>query len=128
MADHEKIGLLAQRAATALAEGDRDRAVASCAQIASIFDVHAVKEEAGLFAEARAEGLAGDVLGRLEEDHGSLEVDLALLAGGDTTHLGRILADLVDHAEREDSDLFPAVLQLLSNEAWARIKKVHQDR
>ena len=106
---------------------DRDEAVATCGEIAALFDRHAGKEEAGVFAELSAEGLAADVVRSLEEDHRRIELGLALLAAGDTTSLGRVLADLVDHAEREDSDLFPAALQLLPNDAWDRIRKVHQE-
>ena len=128
MAEHETVGLLARRATTALAAGDRSTAVGTCGEIAALFDAHGSKEEAGLFAELVAEGLATDVVRGLEADHRRIEIGLALLAAGDTSHLGHVLADLVDHAEREDSDLFPAALQLLPNDAWARVKKVHQDR
>lgn len=127
MAEHEQVGVLAQRATTALAAGDRDQAVTCCAEIAALFDRHGAKEEAGLFAEWRAGGLAPEAVQGLEADHRRIEVGLALLAAGDTTHLGHVLADLVDHAEKEDSDLFPAALQLLPNDAWRRISKVHQD-
>ena len=128
MAEHETVGVLVRRATAALAAGDQEAAVQTCADIAVLFDAHADKEEAGLLGELGAEGLATDVVTGLEEDHRRIEVGLALLAAGDTSHLGRVLADLVDHAEREDSDLFPAALQLLPDDAWTRIRKVHQDR
>ena len=128
MAEHETVGLLARRATIARAAGDQRTAVDTFAEIAALFDRHGGKEEAGLFAELRAEDLAVDVVQGLEADHRRIEVGLALLAAGDTSHLGQVLADLIDHAEREDSDLFPAALQLLPDDAWARISKVHRDR
>jgi hypothetical protein len=128
MAEHETVGLMARRASTALATGDRRTTLDTCAEIAALFDAHGGKEEAGLFAELRAEGLAVDVVRGLEADHRRIEVGLALLAAGDTSHLGQVLAELLDHAEREDSDLFPAALQLLPNDAWSRISTLHQDR
>lgn len=128
MAEHETVGLLARRATSALAGGEQATAVDTCAEIAALFDAHGSKEEAGLFAELRAEGLATEVVRGLEADHRRIEVGLAVLAAGDTSHLGGVLADLLDHAEREDSDLFPAALQLLPDDAWDRVKKVHRDR
>jgi hypothetical protein len=56
-----------------------------------------------------------------------LVVDLATLAAGDLSAIGRTLAALLDHAEREDTDLFPAALLLLPDDAWLRINKTHQE-
>lgn len=121
MDDHERIGLLCREAQSAVDDGDRDRGVSLCREIARLFDVHAGKEQEGLFRELRAERLADDVVDRLEGDHRALVVALALLAAGDLTDMDEVLAALIDHAEREDSDLFPAALQLVPNEAWSRI-------
>jgi len=125
MADHEGIALLARAANTALAGGDVVGAVSACREIAAIFDHHGAKEEAGLFAEWQAERLDADVTARLEADHRRLELGLAQMAAGDTSHLDQVLADLLEHAGREDTDLFPAALALLPNDAWSRIRKVH---
>lgn len=125
MQDHERIGTLVIQANAALADGDPDRAAALCGRIARLFEAHGAKEEDGLFSELRGEGLAVDSVARLESEHRELEIGLALLAAGDLRALGRVLAQLVDHAGREDTDLFPAALMLLSNEAWVRVNKVH---
>lgn len=123
MAEHERIGLLCREARAAVDQGDGDRGVSLCREIAGLFDVHAGKEQDGLFRELRDEELAGDVVARLENDHRALVVGLAVLAAGDLTDMDRVLALLVDHAEREDSDLFPAALQLVPNKAWSRISR-----
>lgn len=125
MADHEEVALLARTAESALAGGDERDAVAVSSLVAGLFALHGAKEEAGLFAEMRAEDLAVDVIARLEEEHRRIRAALAVLARGDTTGLGRVLAELVDHAGREDTDLFPAALALLPNDCWPRIAKVH---
>lgn len=126
MADHERMATLAQQANAALDQGDAGRATELCALIAGLFDVHGAKEEDGLFAELRGEELAVESVARLEAEHRELEVGLAILAAGDLSALGRVLGRLVDHAGREDTDLFPAALMLLSNEAWLRVNKVHR--
>jgi hypothetical protein len=118
MSEHETIARGARQAANALAGGDSAAAVSACREVAVFFHAHGAKEEAGLFAEWRAEGLNPDAIDRLEDDHRRLEAGLALLAGGDTDSLGRVFGDLLEHAGREDSDLFPAALQLLANDAW----------
>ena len=123
VADHEQIGLLARRAEAALHAGDSAEATALCGEIAALFDAHGAKEEEGLFSELRAEGEAQAAVSRLEAEHRYLEVGLAQLAAGDLTSLGRVLAFLVDHADREDTDVFPAALLLLPNDAWSRIHK-----
>jgi len=124
MEDHDRIGALVVQANTALDSNDFEGAARVSAQIARLFERHGAKEEDGLFAELRAEGVAVDSVAELESEHRALQVDLAVLAAGDVTALGRVLTQLLDHAGREDTDLFPAALTLLSNEAWVRINKI----
>lgn len=126
MADHEQMALRARQAIAALERGDVSGAVSACGEIAAAFDGHGAKEEAGLFAEWRTKALDASAIDHLEDDHRRLGIGLALLAAGDITHLGQVLAELVGHAGREDTDLFPAALGLLPNDAWARIHKVHE--
>lgn len=128
MADHQRISALANQAVAALSRGDRAEAASTCAEVAALFGAHSEKEERGLFAELQAEPLAVDAISRLEADHRRLQVELSMLATGETSSMETILADLLDHAEREDSDLFPAALQLLGDDAWDRIAKVHRER
>jgi hypothetical protein len=40
---------------------------------------------------------------------------------GDPERLRRILADLAEHAEVEDSDLFPFAVQRLPDDRWAEL-------
>lgn len=127
MSEHEEIAGLARQAAGAAANGDSQGATALCGQIARLFDAHGRREEEGLFAELRSEQLALDGLDRLEVDHRRLRERLGLLAGGDLADLGPVLADLLDHAGREDSDLFPYALVLLSNSAWVRISRIQRE-
>lgn len=122
MSEHASIAYLAQQAVCALAAGEVTSAVLRCGEIARLFAAHGAKEEAGLFAEWRAAGLDADAIERLESDHRGLRSGLAALAAGDTGRLRQVLDNLLEHANREDSDLFPAALQLLPDHAWARVQ------
>ncbi|MHB1446311.1 MAG: hemerythrin domain-containing protein [Acidimicrobiales bacterium] len=126
MAEHEQISLLARQATAALDRGDRTAAVAVCGEIASLFRAHGAKEESGLFAELRGEGLAVDSVVALEREHRELEVGIARLAGDDLAAIRSVLAQLMDHADRESTDLFPMSVMLLSNSAWSRISRTQE--
>ncbi|HET9733375.1 MAG TPA: hemerythrin domain-containing protein [Acidimicrobiales bacterium] len=127
MAEHEQIRDLAHRAKAALTSGDVTTTASFCADIGRLFAAHDSKEEAGLFAELTADGEAAGAVSDLVGEHRALEAALENLAGGDVAGLDGVLTRLLDHAAREENDLFPAALQLLADGAWARIGKVHAE-
>lgn len=126
MADHADIALRVDKVNAALAVGDRDAAMTICAEIAALFSAHTRKEEAGLFAELQLDTLATSTIGELEAEHRQLEESLAKAAAGAAAAEDVFLAleSLLDHANREDTDVFPVALQVLPDAAWDRVKDV----
>jgi hypothetical protein len=119
MADHARIADLVYRINQALDEerfGDAGRLTT---RLAEDFDRHSREEEAGLFRQARMSGEGSEELDRLEADHRRLRPRLSedrLVERPDC--LRALLQDLTLHAEVEDSDFFPFVLQSLPNKCW----------
>lgn len=124
MADHARLAELARLVRQALAEGRASEAAENCARMAALFTAHGAKEETGLFAQLRLDPIATGAVEQLEAEHRHLES--ALLAGPralGAAALVEALDLLAAHAEREDTDVFPVALQVLPDEAWAKMAK-----
>lgn len=125
MGDHAVIADLAYRVGQAIDSGDAGGAGVLMADLAGRFEVHSLKEDAGLFAELSAAGEAVTEIERLLADHRRLR---PLLASPDLTgHPDRLraaLADLELHAQTEDNDLFPYALQVLPAASWDRVNQI----
>ncbi len=124
MADHAEIALMVDHVNAALARGNRTAAAATCGEIAQLFSAHARKEEEGLFAALRSDPLAAEAVRELESEHRQLELSLEKAARGLSApaDIFLALATLLDHANREDTDVFPVALQVLPDSAWERIQ------
>jgi hypothetical protein len=119
MADHAAIADLVYRIRRALDEDRFDDVGLHTAQLAQEFDRHSRHEEAGLFLQVRMSGEGIEELDRLMEDHRRLRPGLAeerLVDRPD--RLRGLLDDLTRHAEVEDNDFFPFVLQTLPDKCW----------
>lgn len=121
MREHEELAHLMHEI-TRLARTAPKLARAKLTELASSFAEHAQTEEEGLFARLTASGEATEVVVRLLEDH------VRLVAGLSATDLlarpvamRELFAELTEHAEREESDLFPYALQALSPSSWDEI-------
>ncbi|HET6795334.1 MAG TPA: hemerythrin domain-containing protein [Acidimicrobiales bacterium] len=125
MDDHATIAGLAAGAISAREAGDHDEAVALCSRIAALFAVHADKEESGVLGELRSAWGPDAAITEVLDDHVDLRADLAALASGALDGMEATLGRLVRHADREDTDIFPAAMTLLPDQAWARIQRVH---
>ncbi|HET9070272.1 MAG TPA: hemerythrin domain-containing protein [Acidimicrobiales bacterium] len=123
MAEHDRIADLAYRARAASVGGD-PQAGALLAEVAAAFADHSRGEEAGLFAQLRLAGEGVEEVDELEAQHRRLRAALAdpTLAGR-PTDLVAVLAELAEHAEREDDDLFPFALQRLPDESWSALAR-----
>jgi hemerythrin-like domain-containing protein len=122
MADHAVIADLAYRVDRALTEERDDDARVLTSTLAEVFARHSLEEEAGLFARLRQAGEATASLDRLVADHRYLRPALSAPdVVGTPERLRRILADLAEHAEAEDSDLFPFAVQRLPDAGWAEL-------
>ncbi|HET9076883.1 MAG TPA: hemerythrin domain-containing protein [Acidimicrobiales bacterium] len=127
MDDHAVMADLAYRVGRALESADPDTARMLMGELAGRFRRHSLQEEAGLFAELAAAGDvcdAGSELERLMSQHAQLR---GLLASDELVlqpeRLRAVLADLADHAEAEEDDLFPYALQRLPAPSWDRINQ-----
>lgn len=122
MDDHAVIAHLAYRVGQALDRDEISAIPALMGEMAERFEIHSLKEEAGLFAELAAAGEATAELERLLADHARLR---PLLADpgivGHPEDVRAAVAALIEHAETEDNDLFPYALQILPAPAWDRI-------
>jgi hemerythrin-like domain-containing protein len=122
MADHAVIADLAYRIDRALTEERDDDARVLTSTLAEVFARHSLEEEAGLFAGLRQAGEATESLDRLVAEHRYLRPALSAPGVVDNPErLRRILADLAEHAEVEDSDLFPFAVQRLPDARWAEL-------
>ena len=122
MDQHAVIADLAYQVDQALRTGATNRTQTLMVELGQRFEEHSSKEEAGLFAELAGAGEALEMLTQLWADHRRLRPLLASSGLADEpSRLRMVLADLAEHAQTEDCDLFPYALQVLSAEAWDRI-------
>jgi len=129
MADHARIADLVYRIRQALHDERLDEAGLLTRRLAQEFDRHSRDEEAGLFRQVRMTGEGTEELDRLVADHGRLRPGLSdekLVERPD--HLRARLDDLTLHAEVEDNDFFPFVLQSLPDRCWEAMAVADQGR
>jgi hemerythrin-like domain-containing protein len=119
MADHARIAELVYRVRRALDGGQLDCAEALTTRLAEQFDRHSRYEEAGLFRQVRMSGEGTKELDSLEQEHRTLRPGLRQeRLVEQPARLRALLDELTRHAEAEDSDFFPFVLQSLPNNVW----------
>jgi hypothetical protein len=119
MADHARIADLIYQIRQALDEERLDSVELLTTRLAEEFDRHSRYEEAGLFGEVRMSDEGTEELDRLEEDHQRLRPGLSEKGLVDRPdRLRALLEDLASHAEIEDNDFFPFVMQSLPNGCW----------
>jgi hemerythrin-like domain-containing protein len=120
-AEHERLLELGDRLHTALHEGVD--AVDLFGEFVHLLQMHAAKEEVGLFTHARATPLVGQVE-ELCREHDDLH---RWLAHGFT---GPLVPDalrlLVTHIDDEEYDLFPHIFHALDPEQWDDIELAHR--
>ena len=100
------------------------------AEVGPVFDefvrllqMHAAKEEVGLFVHARATPLAGQI-DVLCGEHD--ELSRWLSEGPHGAHLDEALALLATHIDDEEFDVFPHVFHALDPEQWDDIELAHR--
>jgi hemerythrin-like domain-containing protein len=88
-----------------------------------LLQMHAAKEEVGLFVHARTTALAGQI-DALCGEHDDLNRWLS--DGPDGAHVDDALALLTTHIDDEEFDLFPHVFHALDPEQWDDIELAHR--
>ncbi len=121
-AEHERLLELGDELHTALHDGTD--ATATFAEFVRLLQMHAAKEEIGLFVHAKASTPLGDQIEALCREHDDLH---RWLADGFTgRHVPEALRLLVTHIDDEEYDLFPHIIHALDPEQWDEIELAHR--
>jgi len=89
-----------------------------------LLEMHAAKEEVGLFLHAKASTPLADQIDALCREHDDLHRWLADGFAG--PHVPDALRLLVTHIDDEEYDLFPHVIHALDPEQWDEIELAHR--
>ncbi len=117
--EHVEIAELARKVIGELGRGDLDSTAELVTQLAILFDRHGRFEETGLFKQLVQADEAVEEVERLLKDHlkfrtGFFDPNLA----SQPDRLRSLIQELLDHAELEETDLFPYAWQVLSGLSW----------
>ena len=119
-AEHELIEALGDEALRLAKAGSPDFP-AALERLRAALDPHVMREERGVFTQARIAGLGRYYVDDLEDDHRRfaeiLDVDEI-----DVDTLERFLDELHRHIAIEEYDLFPATVQVLTDAQWEEIE------
>ncbi len=117
--EHEAIAFLARQIVDNLDQGDIATAAMQTAQLADLFDRHGTSEENGLFRQLLLAGEAVEEVENLLADHIKFRNGFGSpTAASRPDELRELLKELVNHAELEETDLFPYAWQVLPGESW----------
>jgi hypothetical protein len=94
------------------------------AESVRLLQMHAAKEEVGLFEQARALASLADQIGDLCREHADLHRWLA--DGLEGRHVPDALRLLVTHIDDEEYALFPHIFHALDPEQWEQIELAHR--
>lgn len=121
-AEHERLLELGDRLHAALHEGAD--ASETFAELVRLLEMHAAKEEIGLFVHAQRSTPLGPQIEELCREHDDLH---RWLADGPTgADVPAALRLLVTHIEDEEWDLFPHIFHALDPEQWDEIELAHR--
>lgn len=121
-AEHVRLLELRETLLTALADGDDATGV--FAVFVRLLQMHAAKEEIGLFVHAKASTPLADQIDALCAEHDDLNRWLA--DGPVGPHVADALRLLVTHIDDEEFDLFPHIVHALDPEQWDEIELAHR--
>lgn len=89
-----------------------------------LLQMHAAKEEVGLFVHAKSSTPLGDQIDALCSEHDDLH---RWLADGPTgADVPKALLLLATHIDDEEHDLFPHIIHALDPEQWDEIELAHR--
>jgi hemerythrin-like domain-containing protein len=94
------------------------------AEFVRLLQMHAAKEEVGLFEQARTLAPLADQIEALCREHTDLHRWLA--DGPHGRHVPDALRLLVTHIDDEEYDLFPHIFYALDPEQWEEIELAHR--
>ena len=121
-AEHERLTELGDTIYNALRDGNDASAV--FAEFVALLQMHAAKEEIGLFVHARSSTPLEDQIDVLCREHDDFH---RWLADGPTgRHVPEALRLLVTHIDDEEYDLFPHIFHALDADQWEEIELAHR--
>jgi hemerythrin-like domain-containing protein len=121
-AEHERLQELAEVLDTAQHEGTDATVVFD--EFQRLLQMHAAKEEVGLFVHAKSSTPLGDQIDALCSEHDDLH---RWLADGPTgPNVPKALLLLATHIDDEEHDLFPHIIHALDPEQWDEIELAHR--
>lgn len=121
-AEHARLLELGDRLHAALHDGTDARPLFD--ELVRLLQMHAAKEEVGLFVHAAASTPLGDQIEALCREHEDLH---RWLADGPTgPDVPAALRLLVTHIDDEEYDLFPHIFHALDPEQWDEIELAHR--
>jgi hemerythrin-like domain-containing protein len=121
-AEHERLLELGDIVHTALHDGTDATGV--FAEFLGLLQMHAAKEEVGLFEQAKASTPLAGQIDALCREHDDLQRWLADGLAGQ--HVPDALRLLVTHIDDEEYDLFPHIIHALDPEQWDEIELAHR--
>jgi hemerythrin-like domain-containing protein len=120
--EHERLLELGDILHIALHDGQDASGV--FAEFVRLLQMHAAKEEIGLFVHAKASTALADRIDALCREHDDLHRWLAEGTAG--PHVPDALRLLVTHIDDEEYDLFPHIIHALDPEQWEEIELAHR--
>ena len=121
-AEHERLLELADVVDNALYDGADATVVFD--EFVRLLQMHAAKEEIGLFVHAKSSTPLGDQIDALCSEHDDLH---RWLADGPTgPDVPKALLLLATHIDDEEHDLFPHIIHALDPEQWDEIELAHR--
>lgn len=120
--EHEEITNAAGRLREAITDGRGDPLL-RLDELVNLLTPHTQKEEAGLFAELRAEGSLTEAVDQLCDEHDDIHTVLEGIdrEAPDWATVLAALGRLRRHIDNEEHGLFPAAVIALPMPAWERV-------
>ena len=122
-AEHDAIVNSTYALQVALREQDVESAKTAGKILGELLHPHTQREQVGLFAEMKKDGLFTEHIASLCAEHDELDGELCLIAAGDLTRITAMITLLNNHIDREENGLFPAALAYLDESQWDTIQR-----
>lgn len=121
-AEHVRLQALSTRLSAALAA--HQDVTELFAEFTKLLDLHAAKEEVGLFPKVLGLKVLDDDIAQLIAEHDTLHRQLG--SGPSGAEVGAALRLLAQHIDDEEFGLFPHIFHALDPEDWEEIELAHR--
>ncbi|MGN6252969.1 MAG: hemerythrin domain-containing protein [Marmoricola sp.] len=128
MDEHLALLDLAGQVRRELVRGRREEALEVLGEVSRLLDLHARREEDGVFTALRDSGDFVEEVDQLTGEHGDFHDRIAALRPESDDlkqKVDALLAELSDHIDREDLGIFPVSVVTLGSRGWEQVDSVH---